>query len=102
MLAEFIHRLIFSSQTSDLIRHYVLAISPWYIKFVAFFDQWKSRHYVLSNLLCLSWVLLSVESGLSRHIVLDNPIRLIQLHFIIWPVKKEDTMCYLIYCVKVG
>ena len=42
-----------------------------------------------------------MKSGLGRHTVLDIPQRLIQLCFIIWPVKIEDTVCLLIYCDKV-
>ena len=61
-----------------------------------------SRHCVLSDLLCWSWVILTIESGLIRHTVLYIPRRLIQLCFIIWPVEKSDTMCKLIYCAKVG
>ena len=50
-------------------------------------------HYVLANLLCQSWVLLAIESCLSRQTVSYTPQILIQLCFIIQPEKKSDTIC---------
>ena len=43
-----------------------------------------------------------MESSFSRHTVVAITRRLIQFYCIIWPVKKSDIMCYLIYCVKFG
>ena len=45
---------------------------------------------------------MAIKSGLSRHTVLSIPRRLIQLCFVILPVKISYTICYLIYCVKAG
>ena len=60
------------------------------------------RHYVLAKLLYYIWVILAIEIGLIRHTVLATPWILIQFYFILLPVKIENTMCYLMYWVKVG
>ena len=47
------------------------------------FSNEDSRHYLLDKLLCQSWLILTIESGLSRHRVLATPKILIQLFIII-------------------
>ena len=46
-----------------------------------YYSNEKINHYVLANLLSKNWVLLAIESGLSRHTVLAIPHRLIRLCF---------------------
>ena len=81
------------SLNSDLIRHTVLAVSLRFILFFAWSDQWKTRHYVLANLLC--WFYLNLVpkkwSNQTQCVICFTNIH--SVFCIIWPVKKADTMC---------
>ena len=45
---------------------------------------------------------MDIGIDLIRHTILATPLILIQLCVLILPVKKADTVCWLIHCVKVG
>ena len=55
-----------------------------------------------ANLICLSCVLLSIEKSFNQKQRVNYPTKINAILLFILPVKVEDTMCYLIYCVKVG
>ena len=62
------HRVL-ASMDIDTILFYCLKSE--YVMFYCLTNE-DSRHYVLTNLLYYSWVLLDIESDLSRHTVLAN------------------------------
>ena len=52
-----------------------------------------NKHYMLANLLCLSWVRLAIEGGLSRHTVLDIQKYIDTVLFYYLISEKSETMC---------
>ena len=59
----------------------------------------SDRHYVLDNLLCWYRKHLVTEEWLKQTHCVSYFTKIHFGCFIIWPVHKVDTMCYLRYCV---
>ena len=59
------------------------------------------RHYVLAELLILSWVFLIFQRLFKQTQCVTYSMKIDIVMFKFWPVNKTDTQCYLIYCVKV-